>query len=277
MVKEANQPYLHYSNRLVDILRESQVGVHSDRFPQLVSFVGQTGMFSFNLEPSAIAYRFQCTGAGKSTVIKMLIDREQARTGNTHNYAAPVPGLVGDNIPTTGDVHLYEDPGTHYAQKPILYADCEGMTGGESAPRGLACREKMESAKRPGKFMGKKLRKKLAWADNPKMQSREYAVRILFPRILYTFSDVVVFVLREVRYVLLPQRQPMIDLVLIQSLWQDLPDRRLDAVGQLGSHVYRQVYQPAKPAAYRHRPQRDREPNRRETMGYRDSYTRTPR
>ncbi|KAH7009972.1 hypothetical protein EDB80DRAFT_838977 [Ilyonectria destructans] len=180
VVKEANQPYLHYSNRLVDILRESQVGVHSDRFPQLVSFVGQTG-------------------AGKSTVIKMLIDREQARTGNTHNYAAPVPGLVGDNIPTTGDVHLYEDPGTHYAQKPILYADCEGMTGGENAPRGLACREMMESAKRPGKSMGKKLRKKLAWADNPKMQSREYAVRILFPRILYTFSDVVVFVLREVR------------------------------------------------------------------------------
>lgn len=48
VVKEANQPYLHYSNRLVDVLRESQVGVHSDRFPQLVSFVGQTGMFSFD-------------------------------------------------------------------------------------------------------------------------------------------------------------------------------------------------------------------------------------
>lgn len=32
------------------------------------------------------------------------------------------------------------------------------------------------------------------------MQSREYAVTTLFPRILYTFSDVVVFILREVRY-----------------------------------------------------------------------------
>ncbi|KAM5355310.1 hypothetical protein ACJ41O_001956 [Fusarium nematophilum] len=183
VMKEANQPYLHYSNRLVEILNESRVVDHSERFPQLVSFVGQTG-------------------AGKSTVIKMLISGQQARAGNTADYATPVPGLVGDNIPTTGDVHLYEDPGTYFAQKPIFYADCEGMTGGENAPRGLAHREKMDGGKKPRQFMKnkqKKLKKKLAWADDPSTQSREYAVTSLFPRILYTFSDVVVFVLREVR------------------------------------------------------------------------------
>ncbi|KAM0229457.1 hypothetical protein ACHAPO_010001 [Fusarium lateritium] len=180
VTKEHDQPYLHYSNRLVDILRESQVGTFPERFPQLVSFVGQTG-------------------AGKSTIIKMLIDRQQARLNNSSNVPAPVPGLVGDNVPTTGDVHLYEDPGTYHAQSPFLYADCEGMTGGENAPRGLACREKLESAKRSGKTVKNLLRKKITWADNPKMQSREYAVTSMFPRILYTFSDVVVFVLREVR------------------------------------------------------------------------------
>ncbi|CEI60194.1 hypothetical protein FVEN_g6376 [Fusarium venenatum] len=180
ITKEYGQPYLHYSNRLVDILRESQIGAFTERFPQLVSFVGQTG-------------------AGKSTVIKMLIDRQQAKQVNSSDILAPVPGLVGDNVATTGDVHLYEDPGTYHAQSPFLYADCEGMTGGEHAPRGLACREKIESAKRSGKTVKNLLRKKITWADNPKMQSREYAVTSLFPRILYTFSDVVVFVLREVR------------------------------------------------------------------------------
>ena len=44
VTKEQDQPYLHYSNRLVDILRESQMGAFTERFPQLVSFVGQTGM-----------------------------------------------------------------------------------------------------------------------------------------------------------------------------------------------------------------------------------------
>lgn len=136
----------------------------------------------------------------------MLINREHSRVQNQNNYSdvfpVPVPGLIGDNVPTTGDVHLYSDPGTYYEKKPILYADCEGMTGGEQTPRGLKSRPMVESAR---KSMGKnkyKLRKRLAWATNPKMQSREFAVTSLFPRILYTFSDVVVFVLREVRYVL---------------------------------------------------------------------------
>lgn len=149
-------------------------------------------------------------GAGKSTVIKMLINREHSRAlktqdGSTNLFPVPVPGLSGDTVPTTGDVHLYSDPGTYYAQKPVLYADCEGLTGGENTPRGMAGQLITDTAKK-GK---NKLRKRVAWANNPKMQSREFAVSSLFPRILYTFSDVVVFVLREARFVLFAFRYPI--------------------------------------------------------------------
>ena len=43
VMKGANQPVLHYSHRLLDIMRESQTGQYPERFPHLVSFVGQTG------------------------------------------------------------------------------------------------------------------------------------------------------------------------------------------------------------------------------------------
>lgn len=40
--REGDSSYLHYSNRLIDILQD-QAGDRQERFPQLVSFVGQTG------------------------------------------------------------------------------------------------------------------------------------------------------------------------------------------------------------------------------------------
>jgi hypothetical protein len=39
----SREPFLRHSSRLTDIMRESQTGEHSERFPRLVSFVGQTG------------------------------------------------------------------------------------------------------------------------------------------------------------------------------------------------------------------------------------------
>jgi hypothetical protein len=41
--KDATQFFLHSSNRLVEVLHESHTGEFTERFPQFVSFVGQTG------------------------------------------------------------------------------------------------------------------------------------------------------------------------------------------------------------------------------------------
>lgn len=200
----------HYTTILVLSTSCKTVDRESTRTGSLnscLSWVRPVGGFTYARLFSIIIWRSSTygimplrPGAGKSTVIKMLINREHSRVLKSRDrftdpFPVPVPGLVGDTVPTTGDVHLYPDPGTYYAQKPILYADCEGLTGGENTPRGMASQLITDTAKK-GK---NKLRKRISWANNPKMQSREFAVSSLFPRILYTFSDVVVFVLREAR------------------------------------------------------------------------------
>ncbi|UKZ79100.1 hypothetical protein TrVFT333_006850 [Trichoderma virens FT-333] len=133
----------------------------------------------------------------------MLMDRAQAQAKlpKDHINLKPVPGLVDDNLPTTGDVHLYADPATYYDQSPILFADSEGMTGGENTPRGIefCSTDDSESAKKARNLVKDRIIKTLSWGNEPKKNSREFAVKSLFPRILYTFSDVIVFVLREAR------------------------------------------------------------------------------
>lgn len=131
----------------------------------------------------------------------MLINRQKMETQFKDDIPAPVPGLVHDNIPTTADVHLYSDPSTYTDEKPILYADCEGFTGGETTPRGSSYHLKgMENLTKSQQNVENVCKvKRLQWDKDPKKHSREFTVASLFPRILYSFSDVVVFVLREVR------------------------------------------------------------------------------
>lgn len=108
--------------------------------------------------------------------------------------SCPVPGRPGDNLPTTADVHLYADPLTATGRLPILYADSEGMSGGEKTPRGLEFHgRKVKNILKDqiGKPLG------LTWASDEKTRSREFSVKNLFPKILYTFSDIIVFVLHE--------------------------------------------------------------------------------
>lgn len=151
----------------------------------------------------------------------MLIERLEASDHDpTHKFPSPVTSTNNDLLPTTGDVHLYADPFTYHSKSPILYADCEGLDGGEAIPRGVRHRSNTSSigagagsSLRPSSRTSdlvergsRRLRKNrhstqrdIAWAVTPETKKREYAVKKLYPRLLYTFSDVVVFVLRNPR------------------------------------------------------------------------------
>ena len=120
-------------------------------------------------------------------------------------FSSPLVGSVNDNIPVSADVHLYADPDTILTDTPLLYADCEGLEGGESPPKNELNKMRVRALENDGlrKFEKRsrkrnKVSRKLSWALGDKEKSkREFAVTELYPKVLYTFSDVVVFVLRN--------------------------------------------------------------------------------
>ncbi|KAI1362066.1 FabD/lysophospholipase-like protein [Xylaria arbuscula] len=156
----SNQAIFQDHGRFTTLMTESHSSELGNRYPQLVSFIGQTG-------------------AGKSTLIKILINC----LGLDAAFPSPVTSSNNDRVPTTGDVHLYADPVSYRGKTPMLYADCEGLDGGEAIPRGLRHRaESTESS-----------------SARSSRAAQQYAVTQLYPRLLYTFSDVVVFVMRNAR------------------------------------------------------------------------------
>lgn len=129
----------------------------------------------------------------------MLIALQQRLAGREDDeFLHPVPGRPGDTQPTTGDVHLYPDPATQWTSTPLLFADCEGLDGGDRTPTALKANE----AGGYGQFRSfrQRLRQGISWANGSKQSKREEVVTNLFPKILYTVSDVVVFTLKEARY-----------------------------------------------------------------------------
>lgn len=90
---------------------------------------------------------------------------------------------------------------------PILYADCEGLDGGEREPVGTRFRKARpsspdarirSSAPRPLYVSSREL----IWAsEDSSRRTRNFAVANLYPRLLFSFSDTVVFVLRNPRVV----------------------------------------------------------------------------
>lgn len=123
------------------------------------------------------------------------------------NYATPVVGSVGKDVPTSGDVHLYLDPHTADSEAPILYADCEGLEGGEREPLGAWSNTKDRSTSDQFGSIGSNFgqlqhasAREITWATTNERRSRGFAVTNLYPRLLYTFSGVIVFVLKNPRY-----------------------------------------------------------------------------
>ncbi|KAF2650662.1 hypothetical protein K491DRAFT_697115 [Lophiostoma macrostomum CBS 122681] len=178
--------------RYATMMADSNTGEHKSRYPQLVSFIGQTG-------------------AGKSTLIKMLIDQQERRERyqRKNTFPSPVVGSIrNENVPTSGDVHLYADPKWYFGEYPMLYADCEGLEGGEIMPISAQLRSApiiykgkdhniFDHRVRNKLKVGRGSQRNLDWADSPEKSKRQYAVTELYPRLLYTFSDVIVFVLRN--------------------------------------------------------------------------------
>lgn len=111
------------------------------------------------------------------------------------------PSSKNDFSRTTGDVHPYADPTSYHTSRPILYADSEGLDGGENLPRGVRHRSALFLKRGRTILKDRKvIRRPIKWAVDAKIK-REYAVTQLYPRLLYTFGDVVVFVLRNPGYV----------------------------------------------------------------------------
>lgn len=190
----SDQPVFQNYGRYAAIMADSDTGQHQLRFPELVSFIGQTG-------------------AGKSTIVKMLIDQQERKWPQHRPFSSPVVGSVkSEHVPTSGDVHLYSDPRTFNEEYPMLYADCEGLEGGETLPMSVQHRDASVSVEenQPNAELRRRLKKtriaqgtqhSIRWADSPEKAKRQYAVTELYPRLLYTFSNVIVFVLRNPKYV----------------------------------------------------------------------------
>jgi predicted acylesterase/phospholipase RssA len=157
----------------------SKSGRNQFRFPQLVSFIG-------------------VTNSGKSAVVNLLISLTEGQH-TSEEFPAPVVGAIAnESVPTSDGVSMYSDPSTSEGSHPIMYIDCEGFEGGEKTPLGSQVRRHDPAPDDHASEAEDSVRiRSIKWATTEESRRREYAVTSLYPRILYTFSDCVVFVLRN--------------------------------------------------------------------------------
>ncbi|KAL8938713.1 MAG: hypothetical protein Q9216_003750 [Gyalolechia sp. 2 TL-2023] len=142
----------------------------------------------------------------------MLIESQIYATATSKDeFPTPVVGESGTSTTTSADIHLYMEPDSKLTEFPRIFADCEGLEGGERMPvahgriEDSLLRQRSEMrlddtiANRMREKAQRGLRRKLSWATTDETRRREFTVRELYPRLLYTFSNVVVFVLANER------------------------------------------------------------------------------
>lgn len=144
-------------------------------------------------------------------------------------------------VPTSSNVHLYGDPNTLQTETPLLFADCEGLKGGNREPKTETAWKKLMKegleilhsqkgqggSSNTGRLRDRALNRTLRVAldftalldsrrilardislmdgKNPvRTHTRQYVVENIYPRLLYAFSDTIVFVTRNSKYVKVP-------------------------------------------------------------------------
>ena len=111
--------------------------------------------------------------------------------------------------PTSSDIHLYRDPETALEDFPIFFVDSEGLHAGEELPVSQRAVEKLGWHQKTFAAASQRAAETLAWSQKALEKvsairacfgvgkSRSSIVGEVFPKLLYTFSDVVCFIVRN--------------------------------------------------------------------------------